>query len=74
MSDKKIKFDLDYEQENYKKVNVEPTKAFDVDMVNKNIESEYVNYSTDELNYILENEKLSKEDKNIIKKILESRK
>ncbi len=73
--DKKLKFDLDYEQENYKKVEVQPTKAFDLNNVsNSELEDEFLDYSNDELLYKLENEKLSDEKIRAIKNILNSRK
>ena len=73
--DKKLKFDLDYEQENYKKVEVQPTKVFDLSNVAQNdVEDKFLEYSDDELEYKLNNEKLTNDEVIAIKNILKSRK
>lgn len=75
MSDKKLKFDLDYEQENYRKVEVQPTKVFDISNAKNNkLENEFLEYSNEELMFKLENEKLSSEKIEAIRRILNSRK
>lgn len=75
MSNKKYKFDLDYENENYKKVDVVPTQKFDLSSIDdQTLISELEQLSIDELKYKLENEKLSKEIIDLIQVIIANKK
>lgn len=73
MKDKKIKFDVEEEHQPFEKNIVNPTKSFNLDTISKEV-GKYNNFTTTELEYKLENEKMDNETFNQILKILKDRK